>query len=511
MENQKEQSQERLPQKDQQLDRELDQAVFSVNARALQAEIEWLIDIIHRRTAAMKENRTSLEEVQEIKAPALLPDSAYGKLCLRLKLGTAERMLFILAFVPYFRPSLLTTHFRDEQHPLQVKWPQFGGFIKSGSRQFVPSMQTFLYLMYGQDRQLAMGQELMLREKSDLFKEGIILEIPMHSLREPGNTSEELLTISQEYVDHLKSGREPKPEFGASFPANRLSTKYEWDDLVLPLTTMQKFQEMMKWLKSREKLQVMAPKFNASAPILFYGSPGTGKSLTAQLIGKALSCDVFRIDLSMVVSKYVGETEKNLAHLFNKAENKDWILFFDEADSLFTKRTGVSNANDKWANLEVSYLLQRLESYNGISILASNIKENIDPAMTRRFRYIVEFTRPGVRERTILWQKLLPEAFTYHSDIPFDILARENVTGSNIANILFDACVQAVDQNVDVLNFEMIREGLIRELQKENRTPDATTALQIRAFTDGQKKVEERANAPVDPLQAQLNRRLTRR
>ena len=132
--------------------------------------------------------------------------------------------------------------------------------------------------------------------------------------------------------------------------------------------------------------------------MLFHGPPGTGKTLTAGLLGKIAQKDVYRIDLSMVISKYIGETEKNLARLFDKAERKDWILFFDEADSLFGKRGQVKDAHDKYANQEVSYLLQRVEAYNGLVILASNFKNNIDEAFLRRFQSIIYFPLPAKEE-----------------------------------------------------------------------------------------------------------------
>lgn len=125
--------------------------------------------------------------------------------------------------------------------------------------------------------------------------------------------------------------------------------------------------------------------------ILFIGGPGTGKKTLATLIGEQAGKDVYRIDLSMIVSKYIGETEKNLELVFARAGNKGWILFFDEADALFGKRTGVRDAHDKYANQEVAYLLQRIEDYNGVVILATNMKNNIDDAFTRRFQTVIRF------------------------------------------------------------------------------------------------------------------------
>jgi SpoVK/Ycf46/Vps4 family AAA+-type ATPase len=178
---------------------------------------------------------------------------------------------------------------------------------------------------------------------------------------------------------------------------------------------------------------------------------------------------VFRIDLSMIVSKYIGETEKNLAHLFDRAEGKDWILFFDEADSLFGKRTGINDSKDKWANLEMSYLLQRMEEYRGITILATNLKNNLDPALNRRFQSIVYFGRPSFEQRREQWQRLLPEGFTYH-DIDMDKLAAYDLTGGNIINVIRAACLEAFHKGDNKITSEYLLEAITREFSKEGRT-----------------------------------------
>ena len=170
---------------------------------------------------------------------------------------------------------------------------------------------------------------------------------------------------------------------------------------------------------------------------LFYGPPGTGKTLAATLLGKATKQPVFRIDLSMVVSKYIGETEKNLGKLFDEAENKKWILFFDEADALFGKRTQTKGANDRYANQEVAYLLQRIEDFSGLVILATNIQSNIDDAFSRRFQAMIHFAKPTVAERILLWKQLFGESFKLSEEIDLDALASNyELTGGEMINVL---------------------------------------------------------------------------
>jgi len=177
----------------------------------------------------------------------------------------------------------------------------------------------------------------------------------------------------------------------------RLTTKLSWNDLRVSNELRQQIAELEKWLLQNAKPanhRETGDKLKKGYRALFDGPDGTGKTLTAELLGKHSKLDVYRIDLSMVVSKYIGETEKNLEQLFARAEDKRWILFFDEADALFGKRTSVKDAHDKFANQEVSYLLQRIEDYNGMVILATNMKSNIDDAFRRRFNSVLKFSLP---------------------------------------------------------------------------------------------------------------------
>jgi SpoVK/Ycf46/Vps4 family AAA+-type ATPase len=204
---------------------------------------------------------------------------------------------------------------------------------------------------------------------------------------------------------------------------------------------------------------------------LFYGPPGTGKTFTATLLGKQFNRDVYRIDLSQVVSKYIGETEKNLEKIFQKAEDKNWILFFDEADALFGKRTSVSSSHDRYANQETSYLLQRIEDFNGLVILASNNKTNIDQAFLRRFNAIVHFPIPDAVERLHLWNIYLPANHGLTGEELQNIADKYEVTGSTILNSIHNAAINAFALKRLIMMNDLI-ESLKRELRKEDRMLD---------------------------------------
>ena len=202
---------------------------------------------------------------------------------------------------------------------------------------------------------------------------------------------------------------------------------------------------------------------------MFYGTPGTGKTLTASLLGKKNKLDVYRVDLSQVVSKYIGETEKNLGSIFDVAENKNWILFFDEAESLFSKRTAVSDSKDKYANQETAYLLQRVENYKGLIIMATNLKPNIDIAFSRRIQSMVYYAIPSPAQRKQLWEKAL-EGITKISAEELKQLANKyELSGGSIKNIIQYAWLIAKEKNCEV-NLQILLMGIRRELNKDGKT-----------------------------------------
>ncbi len=257
------------------------------------------------------------------------------------------------------------------------------------------------------------------------------------------------------------------------FPAQRLETAMEWDDLVLTAHTLSQIKELENWLRHEHVLMdqwKMRKKLRPGCRVLFYGPPGTGKTFTATLLGKATDREVYKVDLSMVISKYIGETEKNLAALFDKAEHKGWILFFDEADSLFGKRTQVRDSHDRYANQEVSFLLQRVETFDGLVILASNLANNVDEAFSRRFEQIIHFPMPRQGERRLIWKKGLPDTVTLEPGADLNQLAaRYEMSGGMIMNVVRFACLQAIARSETVLRQVDFAVGIRREYAKENR------------------------------------------
>jgi len=300
-------------------------------------------------------------------------------------------------------------------------------------------------------------------------KKGILC---LESVKEGEPQMSGKLILIQEYVDLFTIGKVSAPAFSQEFPAKMISTEMNWEDLVLRQQTYAQIDDIKIWLEQHPLLEqdsVIRRKIKPGYRVLFYGPSGTGKTLTATLLGKYIDRDVYRIDLSQVVSKYIGETEKNLEKVFSKAENKDWILFFDEADALFGKRSNVSSAHDKYANQEVSYLLQRVEDYPGLIILASNFKNNIDQAFIRRFNAIVHFPSPDPEERLLIWQKNIPATIPLNREVELKSYAHKyELSGSAISNVMQYAALHALS-NGRIITPREIENGIRRELQKEDK------------------------------------------
>jgi SpoVK/Ycf46/Vps4 family AAA+-type ATPase len=256
--------------------------------------------------------------------------------------------------------------------------------------------------------------------------------------------------------------------------ARKIVPRYDWDDIILPSDQRTILQEIVATVQGRPQVLEqwgVGRKLASSAAVtvLFAGDPGTGKTMAAEVMSRVLKLDLYKIDLSTMVSKYIGETEKNLEKIFSEAESSNAILFFDEADAIFGKRSEVKDAHDRYANIEVSYLLQRMEAYDGVTILATNLRANLDEAFTRRLQFAVDFPFPEAEDRLRIWQTLFPPEVPRRPDLDFDLLAKRfKLAGGNIRNIIINAAYQAAADGGQVTMVHLMH-GTRRELQKMGR------------------------------------------
>lgn len=289
------------------------------------------------------------------------------------------------------------------------------------------------------------------------------------------------LAENTESLKHATSGTVRSSLMQTSnFPVHLITTRLDWSDLVLAPEVLAEIRKLNVWMLGSETIakdwglgRTLKPGFRS----LFHGPPGTGKTLTALLIGATAGIDVYRIDLSMLVSKYIGETEKNLATVFDAAAKRHWILFFDEADSLFGKRTQTSSSNDRYANQEVSYLLQRIEDYPGVVILACNLQANIDEAFARRFQSVIQFPMPDAALRARLWRDIIGKQCPVDDDVDLDDFAkRYELSGGSIVNVVRYAAIKAVQQGLASIRGVDLKEGIRRESGKTGKPGNRKSA-----------------------------------
>lgn len=410
------------------------------------------------------------EEVEPIDFNAeQLDDSAISQFISKTGLPFNETITILLGLAPHILPGFLDKILSDF-FPEGADLPEFGGVKGQNYRGILPTGDTLLFILAGNDFQKRIDLKTMF-EPQHIFSRNNIIKLGKPKEGEPKGSGR--LLIDEEYLSWITQKRLSYPEFNERFPAQRITTDLDWEDLVLDKHTLLEIEHIKSWLQNSPTLMKdwgMHTRLKPGYRLLFYGDPGTGKTFTATLLGKITQKDVYRIDLSMVVSKFIGETEKNLSNLFDKAENKDWILFFDEADSIFGKRTEVRDAHDKYANQEVSYLLQRIEDYSGLVILASNFKKNIDSAFTRRFQSIIEFKQPSAEQRLLLWQKNIPEKAKLSPEVDIEKIAFQyEITGANIVNVIQYASIKTLARQSNVIQLRDLLEGIKKEYIKEGR------------------------------------------
>ena len=256
--------------------------------------------------------------------------------------------------------------------------------------------------------------------------------------------------------------------------ATVIKKKHTWDELVLPEEQKKliiracnqiKYKNIVydKWGMDKKVL------YGRGLSMLFSGPSGTGKTMAAQVVANELGLEIYRVDLSKVVSKYIGETEKNLGEIFESAKKSNVILLFDETDAIFGKRTEVKDSHDKNANVETSYLLQKMEEYNGVTIMTTNFIGNIDKAFFRRINYVVHFTLPSAELRKEIWQKMYPKETPISEDVDFDFLAKQfEISGGSIKNIVITSSFIAASESNEV-KMEHIIKGLEYEIKKQGK------------------------------------------
>lgn len=449
-----------------------DLKTVEINVQALASSIIWLEELMRLRMDELEgSSKINIEEYAEkIDKNYLSDNTSLHSLLSDYNNSYVEYLLVSLTFTAWFRPKSLGQLAKSKPDTNEL-YPETGLLSNKAANKYIPTLQTALFLLAGTNiTKQAYFHSILLSHA--LFKDQIL------HLRKPSAynnfPNEHILEFDLAYYNFLLNGKKPRYDASPDFPASLLETEKGFSDLVLKEHTRVQLDTIMNYAAIRTSLferEGVKSKIKPGLLAMLYGPPGTGKTFTVSVISKELGVDAYRIDLSRVISKYIGETEKNLEKIFERLSDKNCILFFDEADALFGKRTEVGDAKDRYANQEVAFLLQRVESFPGLVILASNFKQNLDTAFKRRILVSIYLAPPDNDERLILWNNSLPEYFKFEpANLP-DVLAEKHpFTGANISNIIKLSCIQAESMKTRDITIDIMEPYIKHEYLKEGLT-----------------------------------------
>tara|TARA_B100001109_G_C18860391_1_gene473670 strand:- start:1880 stop:3241 length:1362 start_codon:yes stop_codon:yes gene_type:complete len=437
------------------------------NSITISKELDWLVELIDIRFENYFELNHSDKSMPN--APNIESDNSfYSRWIISNKLKDFDRLVIICCIANIFFPEIFDK-FLIKNKTLDKRFTEFSGKMDEDKSRFIPTVGTINFIYYGRNTDTFFNTQF-------IFDRGYILNkiSAIYFSNEVDNNYKmsKIIYLEDEIIKLITLGQDYKPDFSSNFPAKLLSTDLNWSDLVLNDFIRDEIENISTWIKYKYEITNdinISQKLNFGYKCLFYGPPGTGKTLTAALLGKHNNVDVYRVDLSQIVSKYVGETEKNLSRIFDIAENKNWILFFDEAESLFSKRTAVSSSQDKFANQLTGYLLQRIEDFKGLVVLATNLKPNIDRAFSRRIQTIVNFTLPSFNERKILWKNSIKNIASISNEEINSIAKDHEISGGSIKNIIQYSWLVA-KRNGEKISLKHIVKGVKREVIKDGKT-----------------------------------------
>ena len=441
------------------------------NSAFIERELKWFNEVLNTRLKIYFNNESNFSSIDEIPAPEIANIyCAYENFIEKNELNWFDRVCLMLAFVPLLKPQLFDC-FNIKNANIDQRFTEFGCVRGNQHNGLIPTFETLLFILSGDNISERLKYINYFNHQHFLFRNKL-LNLELQSDNEPLNSS--LILPSIELSESLLKSEKYSPEFSMKFPARRITTEQRWDELVLDDSILSQINEMKSWIELGDKMLDdwnLRRKLKPGYRSLFYGPSGSGKTFTATLLGKYTNRDVYCVDLSMVVSKYIGETEKNLSKIFEGAENKNWILFFDEADALFGKRTNIKDSHDRYANQEVSYLLQRVEDYNGLVVLSTNLKTNIDDAFARRFQSVIQFKIPNAEQREQLWRNSFSEKTVFDKEVNLpEISKKYEITGGAILNVVRYCSLMAMSRNNNIILNSDIVNGIKKEFHKEGKT-----------------------------------------
>ena len=425
--------------------------------QSLQNDLDWLDKIITERTE-VKNSELSISyffPFPKLKAE----ESEYARFIVENQLDDSARLLLIFCISFTLSPHLIRK-WASSKYPINVIQDQKSGVM-------APTIETVVHILTRDYLKEKISCTRLFDASHPLIKKNVI---ELGDVPEFGSSWLRKIKISTSYFELFTQNKYIQPRYSREFPAQLMESEMNWEDLRLATETLAKLEEMKAYLKHKDDVLLdpfVGRHIRPGYRCLFYGPSGTGKTLAANLLGKYIGKEVYRIDLSQIISKYIGETTKNLQRIFDYAEDKDWILFFDEGDAIFGKRVDTSktdNVNSTYANQDVAYLLQRIERFNGLVIVASNLKNNMDDAFGRRFENAIHFKMPDTEEQVRVWSDFIPKdmplrgAFSWH-----DTLTNYPLSIASIVNVVYRLALKGKYNNENYI----LSEDLLHHIKDE--------------------------------------------
>jgi AAA+ superfamily predicted ATPase len=403
------------------------------------------------------------------------PQTPYGKIVTEHELAEADRVLLNLAFAATFKPSVLAPFRVLFSNP--EKNPGFGGIFQEEYGQFYPTMRTAVFLLAADDEEMTDYYLCYFNRRHKLFTSNLLLT---HAPEGCKTFLDHQVIFNDQFIPTILQGEAPGLDGDAGFPARRGKRTHTMKDVILDSKTVTELEKLHRFARNMKELWSLpqSSRYRQNFIGVFSGDPGTGKSHTAEAIGNELNLPVYKVNFAQLVSKYIGETEKNLERVFDRFSGQPSILFFDEAESIFSKRIEVKDSHDKHSNNEQSFLLQKIEEYNGIVILATNVQnlaQYFDKAFQRRIRQIVTFSFPEYAERIRLWENALAPPFRYTEGLADRLAKNYQFSGGGIYNIISEGVIEALDRQTQTLTFELLEQAIMDEFKKTGRKYEVCT------------------------------------
>ncbi len=440
----------------------------SAHRQLLLQELKWLEQVISTRFQLHFNQESDHQSIQSIVCPSLDDlDCKYSQIIKFHHFGWEERLVLILAQTAHLAPQLLDPFFAVNRITDQP-YTEFGGYTSKRHRGFLPTLETALFLLAGTDLEQRF-QVHTIFDQDHPFHRDHILERKLPADGAPIWSSP--LILSKGFQAQLSYNRPYESSQGILFPATKITTLLDSEDLILEESLKKELNEIGTWVQHQNTIldewdfkRHLKPGYK----VLFYGAPGTGKSLSAALLGKMTGHDVYRVDLSLIGSKYIGETEKNLNRVFDSALQNNWILFFDEADALFGRRITSKKTKSRSSNQDMAFLLQKIEDYPGVIVISHSKKINIDQAFARRFQSILHFPMPNAQQRLQLWKTIFSAHPILDESVQLEQLAiRYELSGGAISNILRQASLIAIGRSNKMVNQRDIEVAIRREFNQD--------------------------------------------